>query len=243
MKRKTNGLRIMLREKPLGQASELKTQRQRFNKSRKIWSMLKLRDWRTESPKTLLRRWRLLLETVWVILQVPMMGRMVKMRMMNRQSRASRAKLTNLAGWWAQSPKGTAAHAEISAGADEAWWIGTTGMGWCSRLHPWNRSEVQHIWIESSSGRATPNRWWRCSTCTDNIWRAYGVSWDCPRKIANAARDFLTRKSSYQARFGEATVENEHIRSLARCRARYIIFAESEACWTSKVCSLHIDSS
>jgi hypothetical protein len=36
MKRKGNGLRIMWRENLLGQASELKTQRQRFNKSRTI---------------------------------------------------------------------------------------------------------------------------------------------------------------------------------------------------------------
>jgi len=33
MKTKRNGLRIMLREKPLGQESKLKMQRQRFNKS------------------------------------------------------------------------------------------------------------------------------------------------------------------------------------------------------------------
>jgi len=36
MKRKRNGLRIMLRDKPLGQESELKTQRQRFSNCRKI---------------------------------------------------------------------------------------------------------------------------------------------------------------------------------------------------------------
>jgi len=36
MKRKRKGLRIMLREKPLGQESELKTQRQRFSQGRKI---------------------------------------------------------------------------------------------------------------------------------------------------------------------------------------------------------------
>jgi len=36
MKRKRNGLRILLKERPLGQESELKTQRQRFNKSRMI---------------------------------------------------------------------------------------------------------------------------------------------------------------------------------------------------------------
>jgi hypothetical protein len=34
--RKRNGLRIMFREKPLGQESELKTQRQQFIKRRKI---------------------------------------------------------------------------------------------------------------------------------------------------------------------------------------------------------------
>jgi len=33
MKKKRNGLRITLRERPLGQGSELKTQRQGFNKS------------------------------------------------------------------------------------------------------------------------------------------------------------------------------------------------------------------
>jgi len=36
MKRKRNGMRIMLRENPQGQEIELKTQRQRFMKSRKI---------------------------------------------------------------------------------------------------------------------------------------------------------------------------------------------------------------
>jgi hypothetical protein len=36
MKGKKNGLRIMLREKPLGHESELKTQRQRFNRSSRI---------------------------------------------------------------------------------------------------------------------------------------------------------------------------------------------------------------
>jgi len=35
MKRKKNGLRVMLREKPLGQESKLKTQRQLFSRSRK----------------------------------------------------------------------------------------------------------------------------------------------------------------------------------------------------------------
>jgi len=105
MKRKSNGLRIMFRERPLGQESGSKTQRQRFSKSKTIWSMLKSLDWRTESPKQRFRRCWLLSETVWVILQVLMMGRMGKMRTMKRLSRASWAKMTNPAGWWAQSPK------------------------------------------------------------------------------------------------------------------------------------------
>jgi len=105
MKWNTDGSRIMLRGKPLGQERELKTQRQGFSKSRKIWSMLKSRDWQTESPKSLLRRWWLVSETVWVILQVPTMGRMGKMSVMTRQSRASWTEMTNQAGWWAQSAK------------------------------------------------------------------------------------------------------------------------------------------
>jgi len=36
MKRMRNALRITLREKPLGQESKLKIQRERFSKSRKI---------------------------------------------------------------------------------------------------------------------------------------------------------------------------------------------------------------
>jgi len=47
----------MLRERPLGQESELKTQRQRFSKSRTIWRMLNLRDWRPEIPKRCFQRW------------------------------------------------------------------------------------------------------------------------------------------------------------------------------------------
>jgi len=36
MKKERNGLRIMLREQPLGQESELKMQRQQFSKNRMI---------------------------------------------------------------------------------------------------------------------------------------------------------------------------------------------------------------
>jgi len=41
MKRKSNGFKIMWRERLLGQESELKMQRPQFNKSRTIWRMLK----------------------------------------------------------------------------------------------------------------------------------------------------------------------------------------------------------
>jgi len=44
MKTKNNGLRIMLRGRPLGQESELKMQRQRFSRSRKIGGKLKTWD-------------------------------------------------------------------------------------------------------------------------------------------------------------------------------------------------------
>jgi hypothetical protein len=44
MKRKRNGLSMMLRERPLGQGSELKTQIQRLGRSRKIQRQLKMRD-------------------------------------------------------------------------------------------------------------------------------------------------------------------------------------------------------
>jgi hypothetical protein len=44
MKRKRIGFRMLLREKQRGQESELKTQRQRINKSRMIEQLLILRE-------------------------------------------------------------------------------------------------------------------------------------------------------------------------------------------------------
>jgi predicted CopG family antitoxin len=44
MKRKRNGLRIMMRKQPLVQERELKTQRQPVSESRKIRSVLKTWD-------------------------------------------------------------------------------------------------------------------------------------------------------------------------------------------------------
>jgi len=93
---------IMLREKPVWQESELKMQRQRLIRSRKKWQMLKTQDWQQESPKKCFCSWWLLLETVWAILQVPTLRMMGKMRIMKLQRWVSCAKMTNLAGWWAQ---------------------------------------------------------------------------------------------------------------------------------------------
>jgi len=49
--RKRNGWRIIMRVKPLGHDSKLKTQRQWLGKSRMIQRQVKMRDWRPESLK------------------------------------------------------------------------------------------------------------------------------------------------------------------------------------------------
>jgi len=95
----------MLREKPLRQDNELKIQRQQFSKSSKEWCKLKRGYWWTETPQRCFRSCWFLSQTVWVIMQVQTMGRNGKMTMTKRQSKASSAKMTNPAGWWAQSQK------------------------------------------------------------------------------------------------------------------------------------------
>jgi len=102
--------------------------------------------------------------------------------------------------WWTRLGDGhnhqnsAAAHGVVLADADEGWQIDTTRMGGCSRLLPWKLQEVRHIRIEGSGSDSTTNGRWYSGTCTDNICRAYGVSWHGPQNIANAARDFSTRK-------------------------------------------------
>ena len=105
MLRKRNGLRIMLREKLMGQHSKLKMYRQWFNKCGKIWSMLISRYWRTDRPKLHLTRCWFQSDTVCVMLQVLSMVSKRSMRMMKRLSRANSAKMTIPAGWWVQSTK------------------------------------------------------------------------------------------------------------------------------------------
>jgi len=89
---------------------------------------------------------------------------------------------------------GAAAHGGVSGDVDEGWRNDTTGMGGCSRLLPWKRWQVRNIWIEGSGCHSTTNGWWHCGTFAETICRGYGVSSDCPRNLANAARVFWTRQ-------------------------------------------------
>jgi len=112
----------------------------------------------------------------------------------------------------------------------------------CTRLLPWKRLDVQHIRIEGCGRCSTANGWWCSLTCTDNIWRAYGVYWHCPQNIANAIRDYLTRKKSHETRFREAAVKHEYTWSCTLHRVWFVTFPDSKACWTCKVLPLHIAS-
>jgi len=107
MNNKRNGSRIMWIERPQWQESEFKTQRQQVCKCWNIWEMLKRYDGQPQNLKEHLRRCRMLSETVWAIFQVPKMRRIGKTRLIMKmiQSLAGWAKMINLAGWWAQSPK------------------------------------------------------------------------------------------------------------------------------------------
>jgi len=102
-----NGSRIMWIERPQSRESEFKTQRQRLCNSRNIWGMLKMHNRQPKGLKQHLRCCWKLSETVWAILPVLMMRKMGKTRMMIKkiQSLASWAKMMNMAGWWAESPK------------------------------------------------------------------------------------------------------------------------------------------
>jgi len=103
-KRGRNRSRMIWKGRLLWEESELMTQRQQLNRSRKIWEMLKRRDWWLPSLEQHLRRCWTPSEIVWAILQVPTMGRMEKTRMMMKKilRGTSLAKMTNSAGWWAQ---------------------------------------------------------------------------------------------------------------------------------------------
>jgi len=89
------------------QESELKTQRSQFSRSSMIWETLKRWDWQPQRLKHHWRRSWTPSNIVWAILLVSTMGSMGMTRMMFKYILcwASWAKMTNLAGWWAQSPQ------------------------------------------------------------------------------------------------------------------------------------------
>jgi len=139
MKRKRNGLRIMLREKPLGQESEWKIQRQWFSKNSTIWRMLKSRDWRPESPKDVCRDagcYRRQSEWSCKFRQWGEWGRWGWWR--DWAGQAERRWRTQLGDGY-NLQNGTAPHGEVSAEADEVRRIDSTGMGGCSWLLQWTR--------------------------------------------------------------------------------------------------------
>jgi len=84
---------------------------------------------------------------------------------------------------------GTPGHGGIPAEADEAWRIDMAGMRGCGPHLPWERLEVQHDSIQGSSSCWTANGWNCSRSCTDIIWRTYGVSWYHPHNIANIATE------------------------------------------------------
>jgi len=106
-KRKRYGSSITWMERPLWQESKLKTQRQWLSMSRKISEMLKRRERRPVILSQHLRICWMPSGIVWAIMQVPMMATMGNARMIMKmmQRWASWVKMTNLAGWWVQSPK------------------------------------------------------------------------------------------------------------------------------------------
>jgi len=230
-------------ERPLEQEIELKTLRQQLCKSQKIWATLKKNDRQPENLKKHLRRCWMLSETVWAILQVLMMRRMGKTRMMKRtQSLASWAKIMNLAGWWAQSPKRYSTTWRVFGRT--RWGMtnwrnrdgGTrqTTLGrekWCMEQPNW------WLWPMGSlkSTRLLPHHHRR-------LWQVYADSWYCPWTITDVTRDFSTRKLSHEARFRGTTVIHWHSISLAWCSSQFVADWECEGCWTRKDWPPHIAS-
>jgi len=157
---------------------------------------------------------------------------------MTRQSRVSCAKMTNPAGWWAPSPK---RYSSAWTGFRRRWW---SLMNWNhqhrgpSQLLRWKGSELWLIWIEGWGSDSTADWWWCSLTCTDNIWGAYGGCWYFPRKITNAARDFLTWNWSHVVGVREATVGLRYYWGCTHCGAWFIACSESEACQNRKLLPL-----
>jgi len=154
--------------------------------------MLTRPDWWTECPRRHFSRWSFRWETVWVILQVLTMGRIGMIRMMERQCMASWAKIMNPAGWWAESPK---RYSSAWRSFRSSRWRLTNWDNRDGRMQPTTQVTEIRSTAHPDSGFQqwlNRNRWWCIGTCSDIIWRAYGVSWHFPRNIAYATRDFPT---------------------------------------------------
>jgi len=115
--------------------------------------------------------------------------------------------------WWTRLggghnlQKGTAAHGESLAPADDNWPIDAAWMVPYGRLLSWKGWGIWHYEIKASGSRYSANGWSCRRSSTDYSWRANGVTWYHPRKIGNTTSDFMTLKWSYQARPREATVK------------------------------------
>jgi len=161
------------------------------------------------------------------------------MRMKKRQSRACWVKMTNLAGWWAQSLK---RYGGAWRGFGRSRWILTNwhnldGSTQLTTSVKGMRSRAHLIWGYWQSSNRTwmmmqPNlhQYHLESLCSD-----LAYSWNFP----NPTRDFPTRKYSYLAKFWEAAVKHEYIRSSAQRHAQFITHSECEASWIRKLSTLH----
>jgi len=239
MKRMRHGMSIMLRERPLGQESELKTQRQRSGRSSEIQRQLEMWDWQSENPKCHFTRWWLLSETSERYRKFRQWRWCGRWRWWRDTAGPAQRRWRTWLGDGQNHQNGEAAHGQDSAEAGEAWRTDPTGMSRCSGLLPGTRQDVRNIWIKGSGSRSTTNRWWCSGTCTEHIWRATGVSWHCLWNIANAARDFSTRQYSYEDRFGRAAAKHEYTLSCDGYGAGFITYLECEPCWTRQLWPLH----
>jgi len=177
--RKWNGSMIMCIEKLLCKHRELKIQKQRFSKGRKIWDLLKRRDGKRGSPTRYSSRCWMPSEIVWAMLQVLTIMRISNMRTMMKKihSWAPRSMMTNPAGWWAQSPTLYSNQWKFSSEAEEAWWIDASGMVGRGRLLLWEWYEVWYGRMGSSGSWSAPHKQGSSCTWTDNTWNANGDSW------------------------------------------------------------------
>jgi len=159
----------------------------------RYFGKLKMKDYQPESRKIHTRRCLIISVWVWAILQVPIMTRIFKWGWCRYSAGQAEQRWQTQLGDGHNLQNGTAAHEQVSAEADEASRIDTTGMEGRSQQLLWKRYEVWHNRIEGSGSRYTAHGWYCSLTCTHKMSRAFGDSWYCARNIETAARDFSTR--------------------------------------------------